>query len=187
FPDNASVLAVVSVDGEEVCGETVELGAFVNGECRGSVRLEYDMDYGRCYAWLTVTATDGEEVGFRMYDEATGETSLNSTTRMTFQADAVVGDFDTPLVLDFAKAQGTSPSPTLKAYPNPVHRNEAIALQLPNGTTVTEVVVTDILGRTICRETANATILKGIPEPGVYNLEIRTEDGNLHHGKIIVN
>jgi len=175
------------VDGEEVCGETVEIGAFVNGECRGSVRLEYDADYGRCYAWLTVTATAGEEVGFRMYDEATGETNLSNTTTITFHADAIIGDFDTPLVLDFAAAQNDGPTPTLKAYPNPVHRNEAIALQLPNGTNITEVVVSDILGRTIRRETGNATTLKGIHEPGVYNLEIRTEDGNLHHGKIIVN
>jgi len=188
FPDNASVLAVVSVDGEEVCSETIELGAFVNGECRGSVRLEYDMDYGRCYAWLTVTATDGEEVSFRMYDEATGETNLSNTTTITFQADAIIGDFDTPLVLDFAAAQNDGPNPTLKAYPNPVHRNEAFTLQTPADETIVELTITDATGQVIRRETGHVTTnsIKGLPASGVYMLNVTCQSGNTYHYRLLV-
>ncbi len=186
FPDNASILAVVNVDGEEVCNEMVELGAFVNGECRGSVRLEYDNDYDRCYAWLTVTAADGEEVSFGMYDEATGETNLTSATRITFVADAVVGDFTNPMVVDFSSKQGLLP--TLTASPNPVHRNQAFTLQVPDGETVAEMTITDAKGQVVRREqdgTGRASF-RGLPVAGVYVIRVTCESGNVYYHKLIV-
>ncbi|MBO6025796.1 MAG: hypothetical protein J6P73_00945, partial [Bacteroidales bacterium] len=52
---NIVVTATVTKDGMELEGDHVELGAFVNGECRGTAQLRHFGPTGRWYAMLTVT------------------------------------------------------------------------------------------------------------------------------------
>ena len=64
YPDNLSILATVYVDGEEQRDGNLELGAFVNGECRGSAKLYHVASIDRYIAFLTVTGQDAEQVEF---------------------------------------------------------------------------------------------------------------------------
>ena len=70
YADNLCLMATVTIDGDEQRSENLELGAFVNGECRGSVRLLYIEPLDRYYAMMTVTGQDDEVVEFALIDES---------------------------------------------------------------------------------------------------------------------
>jgi len=101
YADNLCLMAVVTIDGNEQRSENLELGAFVNGECRGSARLIYIEPLDRYYALMTVTGQNGEVVEFDLVDEGRHVESAISTTRLTFNSNAIIGTFDAPFGVSF--------------------------------------------------------------------------------------
>ena len=124
YPDNLSVMAIVTVDGEEQRGDAIEIGAFVDGECRGSVKLYYVESLDRYIAFLTVTGKDGEEVEFRLLDESNGKTDT-SPDHIFFRSNAIIGSFDSPYPIRFG-AMASSENGLMRLYPNPVTRSQSI-------------------------------------------------------------
>lgn len=186
FPDNNCILAIVKVDGVEQRDDTLELGAFVDGQCRGSVRLVYDVDYDRYFAMLTVTAQDGEEIHFGVFDPHSGEANMNCATRMTFESDAIIGDFTSPFEIDFATNRNENAS--MSVYPNPMGRNQQFSIQLPEGELAAEVTVTDATGVMVRRETGrvDVTMIEGLQTAGVYVVRVTCASGNVYHHKLVV-
>lgn len=64
YADNMSIVADL---GPEYADTRYSVGAFVGDECRGEGRYAD----GKCF--ITVHANKGEQIGFRLYDSATGE------------------------------------------------------------------------------------------------------------------
>ncbi|MBO7073914.1 MAG: thiol protease/hemagglutinin PrtT [Bacteroidales bacterium] len=181
YADNMTVIATVAVNGEEIYEGNIELGAFVNGENRGSVKLEYFEPLDRYFAVLTVNADEGEQITFGIVNRNTNEENFNCSQSITFTRNAVVGILDNPITLDFTGNGFTS---TITMYPNPVKKNETITLDVQRNTIITEIVVTDMLGKVIARECGDIRNLSGISEAGVYNIQILTDSGNIN--KLII-
>ena len=186
FPDNNCILAIVKVDGVEQRDNALELGAFVDGQCRGSVRLMHDDDYDRYFAMLTVTAQDGEEIHFGVFDHQSGEASMNCVTRMTFESDAIIGDFTSPFEINLTTRRNENAN--MSVYPNPMDRNQKFSIQLPEGEQATGVTITDVTGALFRCEMGgiNVTMIDGFQTAGVYVVRVTCTSGNVYYHKLVV-
>ena len=188
YPDNNSILAVVLVDGEEQRDDNIEIGAFVDGECRGSARLEYDDYSDRYFAMFTITGTNGDVVQFSMINPVKGETSADCETTLRFMADDIVGDFDNPFELKFGSMNGLAESNCMIAYPNPVDKNQPFSVLIPENEEILDILITNSLGAIIRHETGSikATSITGISVTGVYSVKVICRSGNVYYNKLIV-
>lgn len=187
YPDNISIMATVEVDDVEQQDETIELGAFVNGECRGSAHLYYIASLDRYIAFLTVVGEEGDHIEFGLIDTQNGKMSFESANHVVFESNAVVGSLDAPYPIRFGKMNGMTQADAMRLYPNPVAMNESFHLVLPEGETVVELMVTNALGTVVRHETgANNVMAEGLSSSGVYMIKVLCESGNLYYGKIVV-
>ena len=93
FPDNMSIIAVVKKDGQE--RDDAEIGAFINGECRGAI------GYNNGYYFLTVmgSSEDDAEAKMELRVFIDGEEFVVND-QLPFISDAFYGSLDEPFVLD---------------------------------------------------------------------------------------
>ncbi len=93
YPDNMSIIAVVKKDG--LIREDAEVGAFINGECRGAVC------YNDGYYFLTVmgSSEDDAETHLELRVFVDGE-EYSVDNSLMFFSDAFHGSLDEPYVLD---------------------------------------------------------------------------------------
>ena len=184
FADNLTVVAAVYLDGERLADGTMELGAFVNGECRGSALLKHFPPLDCYYAVLTVSGEDGDAINFGLVDRIVGGMNFSSEESMVFEKNAVAGDIENPYELRFSTASNAQM--TFSMYPNPVEKGRTTTLDIPETETVTEVVITDILGTVIRRDTDGGREVKGLTTRGVYDIQVFTASGNVYHSRLIV-
>ena len=182
YAHNLTLLAVVSIDGEEQRTCNLELGAFVGGECRGSAVLSYFEPTGRWYAMLTVSGDDGETLELAALDKCSGEIVTKGASPMTFTSDAIVGTLDRPYEARFTSAG------TLQLYPNPTNRGMAFSIDLPEGETATEIVLFNTLGEPVLRETLSVkrADIRSPKVPGVYMVKVVSKSGNVYNGRLVV-
>ena len=83
YSDNATFMAVIDIDGVEQRSDQLEVAAFYDGECRGSIICVYVPPKDRYFAYLTVNGVNGMEMSFRLWDHAT-EAELNVTCDITY-------------------------------------------------------------------------------------------------------
>ncbi len=190
YADNMNVIAVVTIEGEEQGGEGLELGAFVNGECRGSVFLKHFPPTDRWYAMLTVTGMDGDKVEFGIMDRGRGMASMTSDKSLFFQSNAVIGELDEPCTINFSTmgcAENNLESP-MHIYPNPIRRNETFRILVPLGEKVAEMTIVNTLGTVICHKVGaiDSLEMEGLPVAGVYMVRVVSDSGNVYYGKLIV-
>ena len=188
YPDNLCVMATATVDGEEQRGEDVELGAFVDGECRGSTKLYYVETLDRYIAFLTVTGQDGEEIEFKLMNPVR-DVTFTSEDHITFHNNAVVGHLDQPFTVHFGVMNGLSEMKTnLNIYPNPIDRNVPFTLDIPEGETVTEVLMVNAMGEVVRHEAGGLvqSMMHGISVAGVYMVKVTCKSGNVYMGRVVV-
>lgn len=187
YPDNISIMATVEVDEVEQRDEAFELGAFVNGECRGSAHLNYIALLDRYIAFLTVVGTEGDRIEFGLFDAQNGKVSFESANHVIFESNAVMGSLDVPYPIQFGNMNGKTEADAIRLYPNPVATNESFNLVLPDGETVAELMVTNALGTMVRHETGTMNVMEeGLSSSGVYMIKVLCESGNLYYGKIVV-
>jgi hypothetical protein len=89
YPDNMTVFGPVELDGSYLASTAIEIGAFCDNECRGSVFLE---DMGAYYGALqTIVGANGDLITFRLYDHAVGqELDVTCHTTVTWVANDVL-------------------------------------------------------------------------------------------------
>ena len=90
FSDNMNVLGVVTLDGELIESELIEVGAFCGNECRGSNFMTIE---GTQYLVLmTLFGENGDVITFRAYDHQVGqEIEATCVSTLVFEANGVVG------------------------------------------------------------------------------------------------
>ena len=93
FPDNINIIAVVKKDGQ--VRDDAEIGAFINGECRGAIR------YNKGYYFLTVmgSSEDDSQKKMELHVYVDGEEYMVDDT-LPFFSDASYGSLDEPFMLD---------------------------------------------------------------------------------------
>ena len=93
YPDNLSIIAVVKKDGQE--RDDAELGAFIDGECRGAIAFR------KGYYFLNVmgSSQDDSQKKMELHIYVDGEEYMVDDT-LPFISDAFYGSLDEPYVLD---------------------------------------------------------------------------------------
>ncbi len=102
YPNNSTFVGIITIEGVEQRSEQLEIGAFYNDECRGSIICLYNANKDRYYACLTVNGEAGMEMTFRLWNHATDE-ELNVTPLITytFQPNDFFGTTSNPFVFPF--------------------------------------------------------------------------------------
>ncbi len=175
FSSNANIIATLDADGIKL-SEQVEIGAFVDGECRGSAKLMYVEPLGQYVAFMTVYGNEDETMQFMAYDN--GE-SFPIQESISYANDMVIGNTRNPMVLHADASK-------LVLYPNPVEKGQAIRIELPVDNASIEIFNT--LGISVYSNHVNdrVTELSQITASGVYTIKATAEDGQTYYGKLIV-
>lgn len=163
YPTNMSIIAVVNVDDEEMTD--YEIGAFSDGECRGSARPVYVDALNRYLLFLTVHGEGNEEITFRYYDVvADEEYDYVANEMIYYSADATIGTMPEPYALNFGTTNVNDHTYcSFEVYPNPVDKNNEIHL----GTICEKVEVYNSIGVKVA-EYSDVNTIDGIEVPGVY-------------------
>jgi hypothetical protein len=146
------VAVVVDEEARNLLESADEVGAFVNGEVRGSGTPVYIELEDKHLLFLTVYAnTEGEDVSFRFYDTSEDEvTELQES--FVFIANDILGSVELPVELTFAtpnQASGLSLDvPVFELYPNPATEHVYMSFHMEEAGEV-QVVITDIAGREV--------------------------------------
>lgn len=178
FADNMTVTAVVDIEGEELRSESYELSAFVNDECRGSVKLMYVEPLDRYVAFLTVFGEDAESIRFVLTDG--NETRISDNT-MAYSPDAIVGTLSKPATIQFGSA---STSDDVLIYPNPSSDVFNVSCE-----GIRRVEVMNAFGQVVSsKETNSGKVQIDLSDKaaGTYVLRIYTDNG-VEMRKIIKN
>ena len=180
FANNMTVIAALELDGTIQSSSDIEVGAFVNGECRDAVKLTYIDDLDQYFAILTVSGNNGETVNFKAYENGN---VINLDETVTVHIDDIIGDVDHPFVLHTA-------GDAMTLFPNPAAKGETVRMELPanvdfNGATVE---IYNALGALVRTETLanNRGELTGLQTPGIYTVKVTDQKGNTHINKLIV-
>ena len=99
---NATFVSVISINGLEQRSEDLEIGAFCDGECRGSYRCDYEPLKDRYFAYLTVNGETGMVMTFKLWNHETQtEVDVTCDVTYTFAADDYYGIPRDPYVFPF--------------------------------------------------------------------------------------
>lgn len=184
YAHNLVVMAMVSVNGKEQRDESLEVGAFVDGECRGSARLIYFEPLDRYYVMMTVSGMEGEHVGFKLINQE--KETMNSENGIVFKTDDIVGSLDNPFTLHFN--QMSQDFGVVTIYPNPVERGQKLTLLLSDNELPNKVVFYDAMGAMVSSESGDVALssIKAPSTSGIYTMELVTRTGNVYRCKLVV-
>ncbi len=175
YPTNLTMILTLDESQISTANDSHEIGAFVDGECRGSARLQ-DIN-GHHIAFLTVSGEDGEEVSFRLYDVANGTAYAElAKEQISYQADAVYGSITNPMRLHFGNTSTNELEASINLYPNPA--NSQVTIECPDMSQLSLWSLTGQLLRQVNTDTDQTQLrLDGISK-GLYLISITTADGN---------
>ncbi|MBQ4547901.1 MAG: leucine-rich repeat domain-containing protein, partial [Bacteroidales bacterium] len=175
YPTNMNVIAVVNNSSEDY-----EIGAFCNGECRGSARPIYIEELDKHIVFMTVYGDEEETIYLKYYDINNDEEYAVSDV-FTFSVNAVLGNTMNPYVICLVSANvGEISTDELNIYPNPAKVNDEIYFTKE----YEKVEIYNALGVKIA-EYENSDYIDGIEDAGVYVVKI-TDNGMSRYDRIIV-
>ena len=105
-----SITAIVKIDGVEQKNANLELGAFINGVVKGSVKTDftYSIDGAeeRNYARMNISgSTNGDVVSFKLFDHSTNkELEFTEVNTIVFEDYGNIGSIAYPLEVNFITA-----------------------------------------------------------------------------------
>ena len=103
YAENITFLGLIELDGQSIESDTLEVGAFCNGEERGSGRALYLQEMDAYRIFLTVKGHDGDVISFRLFDHNRDkERRIRCRQQVAFHADDHYGDLKHPYVFRFA-------------------------------------------------------------------------------------
>lgn len=184
YANTMTIISVVDIDNEEIAKGDYELAAFVDNECRGSVKLDYFEPLDRYFAVMSIAGNDLEEISFGLADTSNGDVGFNCEHSMTFATDAVVGRLSSPYIISF---NHENTDVVVNIYPNPVDKNVSFTLDIPGGETISEILIVNSLGAEVLHQTGmTGKVVKGLPVSGIYSIQVITNTGNVYRGKLVV-
>jgi len=192
FESSATLIGMLKVNGQNATTSTMELGAFVGDQVRGSAQAIYVEPLGAYLFFMTYYSnTPGELVRFKMYDAATGLVyQLNESGY--FLADNHQGSLDAPAPFTMTSVTGVEESPSadvsFDVVPNPFSRQTTFEYSIRKAEDV-QFVITDLNGREVSRlkvpaiQGRNTILWSGYNDEGaalqtgVYFVRLVSSDG----------
>jgi len=192
FEHSMTLIGMLKANGTNATAATMELGAFVGNQVRGSAEAIYIEPLDSYLFFLTVYAnSNSEQLKFQLFDSSTGAVQ-NLSELMYFSPDLHQGSIENPIPFTLPTS-GTKEALSAQSFdvqPNPFHNETVLRFALPKAQEV-RVTVTDMSGRQVsnlnigAREGLNTVIWRGQSDNGtrlangVYYVMLQTESGNI--------
>ena len=192
FEHSMTLIGMLESSDSNVTSSTMELGAFVGNQVRGSSQAIYIPPYDSYLFFLTVYAnTSGEQVKYKLFDSSNGGIQdLNEA--MYFSPDLHQGSIENPVpfTLPSSGIQDLAWTQSFEVQPNPFHTETTFRFALPSAQEIS-LMVTDVSGRTVsalhtnAREGLNTMVWKGQSDngtslaAGVYFVRLQTANGSV--------
>ena len=174
FPTNLTMMVTLDENEFRLADGLYEIGAFVNGECRGSARIQYLESLGNYVAFLTVCGEEGEEVSFRLFDVASNKVlDVIANEQIVYHADAVHGSLKAPMMLHFRNTGVNDEHHEVSLFPNPTTGKVTVKAVGMN-----RLTVTDVLGQVVSDTEVNADQIElnlSNCESGLYMIHVNTD------------
>lgn len=198
--NNITMTGKVSKDNELFKDTDAVIGAFVNGECRGTALLEYQQDLNEYVFYLTVHGKANDLIEFKVLDE--NGRILPALEQVTFIEDDNLGNIQVPFVLNIIeKTVSTSNielkhSKIVKIFPNPTSKRDSyvnIHYHLDADEKI-GIALIDPLGRrriiqSVTKQQAGEHIFQWTPfelQSGLYLLQLIKNDKPIDTHKLII-
>lgn len=186
YEHSMNLIAVVT-DAEtgNLLHEGDEVGAFINGEVRGSAQPIYVEAVDAYLLFMTVYGNaEGGTVTFKYYDGTDGEIKAVEES-FVFIANDILGTVNLPEPLTLQSVTGTESlagaAPRFELFPNPATERVYLSFDAPAAAEIM-VVVTDATGREVARieteATAGGNLLEWRPNNLAAGLYFVTLHGN---------
>ena len=127
YPQNMTVTAIVTINDLEITDENLQVAAFIDNKCRGTINLISNPGTNRSYAYIAILGdglTDyNKKITFRCYDPATGKELVAIDNSLGYVSDSNYGESMNPYVVAFSTLSTGKMDLTDKnrvIYPNPV-------------------------------------------------------------------
>ncbi len=192
FEHSMTLIGMLKVNEVNATTATMELGAFVNGEVRGSGQAVYIAPLQSYLFFMTMYAnTSGEQVRYKLFDSSNGSVQ-DLTELMYFSPDLHQGSIDVPVPFTLTST-GTIEATEVQSFdiqPNPFHTETLFRFGLKQAQEV-RLSVSDVSGKTVAQvkvnaqEGLNSLVWKGQSDagtllaPGVYFVRLQTETGSV--------
>jgi hypothetical protein len=192
YESSATLVGMLASNGTNLTGASMELGAFVGNEVRGSAQAMFVEPLNSYLFFLTYYSNNnGDPINFKLYNGDNGLINDLAQT-MFFTADNHQGSMDIPFPFSYSGLSGTedvlSDGLSLDVRPNPFSQSTEIRFALKQASPA-HITVTDLNGKTVSffegygQEGMNAiewkgTSYSGVPlQPGVYFVKLKTDAG----------
>ena len=180
FAHNLNMM--VSLDGMSLAEGSHEIGAFVNGECRGSALVQ-EVE-GKTLAFLTVIGEAGDLVSFKVYDADANEELTGVEEHIVFASDALYGNLRQPFLLHLNANGSNELNPQVTVFPNPTKDKVWIL-----GDNLETVSVYNAMGQRMltmaCSDANQMELDLGSLNVGAYLITIQCRDGRMVHKTLI--
>jgi len=192
FEHSMTLIGMLKVNGANATTGTMELGAFVNGQVRGTGQAVYIAPLQSYLFFMTVYSNaSGEQVKYKLYDSGNG-TIQDLSELMYFSPDLHQGSVEVPVPFTLLSS-GTQEAMAVQSFdvqPNPFHTETMFRFGLSSAQEV-RLSVSDLSGKTVAqvnvpgREGLNSLVWKGQSDagtllaPGVYFVRLQTETGSV--------
>ena len=168
---NLVLMATLDENQFQMAEGNYEIGAFVDGECRGSARLQRTSN--GFIAFLVIHGEFEESIRFQLYDVMNGKEVGDGEEELRYVPNAIRGSIEEPMVLHFRGVTDVNEdADRLSVYPNPAKDNLKI-----EGNAIEMVSVYDLLGQCMFSETFdkanNVELNMSGLSAGVYMVSIR--------------
>ena len=182
FANNLCV--TVSVDDLSLSDGSHEIGAFVNGTCRGSARIQTVEGFDTPMAFLTVSGLDGETVRFKVFDVNTEMEVGEALECLLFTSDALYGSLDQPYLLHLDANEVGSQHDQVRLFPNPT--KDKINLQASD---IQSVKLYNALGQCLYSKEFNhanqVELDLSAYSAGVYTLTVRSREDKISNLRVV--
>ena len=190
YSDNATLIGVIAINGEEQRDENLIIGAFVDDRCVGEANAIYVESLDRYFVFLTYFGNENDEIDFRLYDENTGIETIGAETSLIFNANSMIGSVEDPYIINFASPMGVEEyAKEIKLFPNPVKATEKVKVSLKDvDASGMNIEIINALGMVVYQNTYHAVVadLAAPRVPGIYIVKITENGGSVYYGKLIV-
>lgn len=190
YSDNATLIGVIAINGEEQRDENLIVGAFIGDRCVGEVNAIYVEPFDRYMVFLTYFGNENDRITFRLYDENTGIETIGSETSLVFNANSMIGLIEEPLVISFVSTTSVEEfTMNARLFPNPVKAMEKVNVGLKNVDAASmKIEIVNTLGMVVYQKTYHTVAIDiTAPRlPGIYIVKITEDNGNVYYGKLIV-
>ncbi len=185
YPSSMIVNAVVKINDVEMTSTNLQIGAFIDDECRGVIELAYNAARNRYFAYLSVWGSSDDtnkKITFKCYNPTTDKEYVASDKTSDYIMNTTKGTTASPYLISCSTTtdQSVFDAGDRIIYPNPVVNTLNFNYE-PSGIELFEII--DATGRTKVYTKVinkNSVNVDGLV-PGIYTLRVNYKGENYIH------